>query len=243
MADASYGWGLVSNPEDRDAFESAIRGLHGELANLGAHGVIDGSTRALYDRQVRAMAEELRRKATMGEITWRQAATEANTVRNTVMDSLRGRSTPLGRALAESLKSQGKTLNEMIARKTLQLFGPNANFNALSTAQQNQVYAAIVESAGKSNPAITARMRTVSRAGRGLLVLSLAVSVYVVATAEDKGEALVHEGAVTGAGIGGGIIGGAAAGLACGPGAPVCVAVGAFVGGALAAIGVDYFFF
>jgi len=47
--------------------------------------------------------------------------------------------------------------------------------------------------------------------------------------------------AVTGAGIAGGIAGGALAGLACGPGAPVCVTVGVFVGGALAAFGVDFF--
>lgn len=41
----------------------------------------------------------------------------------------------------------------------------------------------------------------------------------------------------TGAGIGGGAI----AGLACGPGAPVCITIGAFVGGAVAALGVDLF--
>ena len=51
-----------------------------------------------------------------------------------------------------------------------------------------------------------------------------------------------HELAVTGGGIAGGVAGGAVAGLACGPGAPVCVTVGAFVGGALAAFGIDYFF-
>ncbi|QFQ77129.1 DUF3265 domain-containing protein [Vibrio harveyi] len=34
-----------------------------------------------------------------------------------------------------------------------------------------------------------------------------------------------------------GIAGGAIAGLACGPGAPVCVSVGAFIGGTLAAFG------
>ncbi len=45
-----------------------------------------------------------------------------------------------------------------------------------------------------------------------------------------------------GGGIAGGIAGGAAAGLVCGPGAPVCVGIGAFVGGALAAFGVSLFF-
>jgi hypothetical protein len=84
-------------------------------------------------------------------------------------------------------------------------------------------------------------MRNLSRAGRGLLVVSIAISVYSVANAEDKASAVRRELAVTGAGIGGGIAGGAVAGLACGPGAPVCVTVGAFVGGALAAFGVDFF--
>ncbi len=84
-------------------------------------------------------------------------------------------------------------------------------------------------------------MRTLSRAGRGLLLLSLGISVYTVATADDKAGAALHEGAVTGAGIAGGIAGGALAGLACGPGAPVCVTIGAFVGGAAAALGVDFF--
>ncbi|MEL6711463.1 MAG: hypothetical protein AAFP10_08815 [Pseudomonadota bacterium] len=44
-----------------------------------------------------------------------------------------------------------------------------------------------------------------------------------------------------GAGIAGGVAGGAIAGLTCGPGAPVCVTLSAFVGGTLAAIGIDSF--
>jgi hypothetical protein len=84
-------------------------------------------------------------------------------------------------------------------------------------------------------------MGKLSRAGRGLIVLSLALSVYTIMTADDKLDATKHEAAVTGAGISGGILGGALAGLACGPGAPVCVTVGAFAGGALAAFGVDFF--
>lgn len=85
-------------------------------------------------------------------------------------------------------------------------------------------------------------MRNLSRFGRGLIVLSIAVSVYNVMSAEDKTQAAGREIAVTGAGIVGGMASGALAGLACGPGAPVCVTVGAFVGGALAAFGMDMLF-
>ncbi|MDR2852309.1 MAG: hypothetical protein LBV61_04540 [Burkholderiaceae bacterium] len=65
------------------------------------------------------------------------------------------------------------------------------------------------------------------------------MSVYEVMAADDKIKTAGREITVTGAGMGGGIAGGALAGLACGPGAPVCVTVGAFVGGALAAFGVS----
>ncbi|WP_373417324.1 hypothetical protein, partial [Vibrio sp. B181a] len=72
-----------------------------------------------------------------------------------------------------------------------------------------------------------------------LIVLSIGLSVYTIATSENKLETAGREALVAGAGIGGGIAGGAIAGLACGPGAPVCVSVGAFIGGTLAAFGMS----
>jgi hypothetical protein len=74
------------------------------------------------------------------------------------------------------------------------------------------------------------------------VVFSVAFAVYNVAEAEDKGRQVAKEGATAGAGILGGMGGGALAGLACGPGAPVCVVVGVFAGGALAALGADALF-
>ncbi|ABM30855.1 hypothetical protein [Paracidovorax citrulli] len=235
-----------NSAKDRSAFETSIWMLKVEMANAGAHMTIDANARLTYTRQIDAMANELRAQALSGNITWAQAAQQAQDTRNVIMEVIRGRSTPFGRAMAQQLKAEGKTLNELIARKVQQLHGPGAQFDRLTAAQQNGVYAEIVKSAGKSNPRVTQTMRGLSRAGRGLsragrglIVLSLALSVYNVATAQDKVAAAGREVAVTGAGIGGGIAGGALAGLACGPGAPVCVAVGAFVGGALSAFGVD----
>ena len=224
---------------DRSLFESAINALEAEIANAGAHLTIDAAAREAYTRQIRAMADELRASAQAGRITWGEAAAQAGEARNAVMTLIRGRSTPVGRAMAQQLKAQGRTLNELVARKVQQRFGAQTRFADLTPAQQNAVYAEIVEAAGRSNPRVTTAMRRLSRAGRGLLVVSIALSVYTVATAEDKVDAAGREAAVTGAGIAGGVAGGALAGLACGPGAPVCVTVGAFVGGALAAFGVD----
>ena len=61
------------------------------------------------------------------------------------------------------------------------------------------------------------------------------LSMEVIRVAAFKKEVVSN-----GAGVAGGIAGGALAGLACGPAAPICVTVGAFVGGAFAALGTSY---
>ncbi len=230
----------LSNQGQSADFDAEIKAFESQIANAGMHLSIDSAARARYGQLIKAMADELRDQATAGKITWPQAAAQAQEARNSVMQIIRGQSTPIGRAIAESLKKEGKTLNQLISRKAIQLFGDGVEFAKLTPAQQNSVYAAIVQSAGSSNGQVTSLMRRLSYAGRGLVVLSLALSIYTIAQAEDKRAAAGQELMVTGAGIGGGIAGGALAGLACGPGAPVCVTVGAFVGGALAALGVSF---
>ncbi len=237
---ADWQFASASGDGGEGLLDDALQSFEAQLANAGAHLGLDGAARAQYGRLIAALADELRAKARSGVITWAEAAAQAHEARNTVMDTIRGRSTPVGRALAERLKSEGRTLNELIARKVLQLHGPQAEFARLSPSQQNAVYRDIVASAGKSNPQVSLMMRRLSVAGRGLLVLSLAVSLYQVAVAEDPLATAQREAAVTGAGIAGGVLGGALAGLACGPGAPVCVTVGAFAGGVMAAFGSSY---
>lgn len=225
--------------KDRELFESAIRALEAEIANVGAHLTVDSTARQAYAQQIRAMSTELKMMASTGKITWAQAAQKANETRNIIMEVIRNRSTPVGLAIAQQMKQQGRTLNELVAKKSQSLYGKDVSFSNLKLEQQNKVYSEIVRSAGKSDPKVTTAMKKLSRAGRGLLFLSITLSVYTVATADNKFDAAGKEIAITGAGIGGGVAGGALAGLACGPGAPVCVTVGAFVGGALAAFGVD----
>ncbi len=231
---------MVDNQQkDRVVFESAIRALEVEITNIGVHLTLDSAARQAYAKQIRTMSNELRVMVSTGKITWAQAAEQAVETRNLIMDVIRTRSTPVGLSIAQKLKQQGKTLNEIIAIKSQTLYGENVPFKNLTVQQQNQIYSEVVKSSGKSRPEVTAAMKKLSHAGRGLIFLSIALSVYTVATAENKFDAAGKEIAISGAGIGGGIAGGALAGLACGPGAPVCVTVGAFVGGALAAFGIS----
>jgi len=226
---------------DKLLFQRAMDELEATIANAAGHLIVDAEGRRLYTRMIAEMSADLKRQVEAGRLTWREAAEQAQTTRNTIMEFIRARTTPVARARAQAMKKVGKTLDELVAHYSAELYGAKAEFGALTAAQQNEVYGAIVASAGRSRTQVTTAMQRMSRAGKGLLVLSLALSVYAVATEDDKVDAAKHEGVATLAGIGGGIAGGAAAGLVCGPGAPVCVTVGAFVGGALAAFGVDYF--
>jgi hypothetical protein len=230
-----------TNDQSRADFERTIKALESQIASAGAHVMIDAEARRVYAREVRKMAETLRADAANGRISWAAAAEKAQQTRNVVMELIRSRSTPVGRALATRLKAEGATLNEILGRHTIRLYGKNASFPGLSEAQRASVYSNVIASAGKSNPAVTAAMVRIGYAGRGLIMVSLAISIYSVATAENRTRTIEREAVVTGAGIGGSIVSGALAGLACGPGAPVCVTLGAFVGGALAAFGAGLF--
>jgi len=225
--------------KDQALFLECIRLFNAEIANIGAHLHWDARARSEYIRQIAAMSQELSEQATAGKITWSEAARKAQETRNIVMQTLREQSTPVGRAYAQDSKPKGKSLNELIAEKVEKSHGKNARFDQLSTLERNEIYREIVASSGKSRPKVTAAMQRLGPAGRGLLILSVAVSVYNVATAENKMHAASREATVIGSGVAGGMAGGALAGLACGPGAPVCVTVGAFIGGALAAFGVS----
>lgn len=207
--------------------------------NVGVHLTIDADARAVYAREIKRMADTLRDDAVSGKITWADAAAQAQQTRNAVMAVVRGRSTAIGRALSQRIKPEGLSLSSLIARQTKRMYGEGVVFAHLAETQQNAVYAAIVTSAGKSNPTVTRAMSRIAYAGRGLVFVSVGLSLYKVASAQDKAGAVRREISVSGAGVAGGMAGGALAGLTCGPGAPVCVGAGAFIGGALAAFGVD----
>ncbi|TQM89959.1 hypothetical protein [Roseinatronobacter monicus] len=228
--------------DDRHAFDRVIEALRADFTGVAAMTVNDAHVRRLYQQEVTRLARALEQDAIAGRLSWQAAAQRAQALRNDVMSLMRGRTSPVGRALAEYMKRNGLTRETLLARYSERLFGRGASFTSLDAAQQARVHAEIVAAAGRANPQVNAMLARWSQIGRGVIVVSLAISVYTVVVDDAPGKAALREGALLGAGIGGGVAGGAAAGLLCGPGAPLCVTVGAFVGGALAAFGVGAMF-
>lgn len=116
-------------------FESAVNTLQGDVSAAAARLSVDPRLRIEYSRRIKEMAADLRAKANSGIISWEKAAMEAQETRNLIMDMVRTRSTPLGRAMAERMKTSGITLNELVAKKSASMFGPKVNFNSLSEVQ------------------------------------------------------------------------------------------------------------
>lgn len=241
MTTSSNTLAREGDEEERKAFEQAIKLLESQTANVGAHLTIDSATRTAYSKEIKTMSNALRDRAASGKITWGDAARQANETRNLILEVFRARSTSVGRAMAQKLKMRGASLNHLVASHTVLVHGTQVDFSRLTQSKKNAVYASIVTSAGRSNPKVSTAMARLSFAGRGLLVMSVGISAYNVAMSNNKLATASQELVSTSASIGGGLAGGALAGLACGPAAPVCVTIGAFVGGAVAAFGVRLF--
>jgi AAA+ ATPase superfamily predicted ATPase len=161
-------------------------------------------------------------------------------IRNQILEAQRLRSSDIGNAKAVQLKKIGLTLSELTEKYSQLKFGKS--FTNLSAVNKNKVYLEIIESAGRQRPSVNVAAMKYSKLGRGLLIVTLGVAIYNIIVAEDKAKATAREGVIIGGGFAGGAAGGAVAGLSCGPGAPVCVTIGVFVGGALGALGADFTF-
>lgn len=220
--------------------ESALNLLKVEATNFGYRFIHDGAVRRDYIAKTQALVKTIKDEVRAGRLSYAEGAEEANKVRNAIMDAARLRSSDIGRASAAAAKATGKTLAELQEYYAEKLM--KRTFDSLSDAEKNRVWLEIIEASGRQRPAFNIKAARLAKVGRGFVVLSLGIAVYNVATADDQSRQAVKEGATAGAGILGGMGGGVLAGLACGPGAPVCVAIGVFVGGALAALGADVAF-
>lgn len=220
--------------------ESSLNLLQTEANNFGMRFIANKSVRQEYIRKTVEIAKIIKEEVEFGRLTPYEGALEANKLRNSVLDAARLNSSDIGRAEAEALKASGKTLQQLEKHYAEKIFGKA--FQELNQTQKNQVWLEVVEASGRPNPGINSKALRLAKVGKGFIVISAAIAVYNITTAEDKSRQTAKEGVTTGAGMLGGMAGGAAAGLACGPGAPVCVTVGVFIGGIAATLGADFAF-
>ncbi|QPC33030.1 hypothetical protein IS481_07775 [Caldimonas thermodepolymerans] len=234
--------GPTGSAGQRDAelreLEAALRALQVTALNFGRSFVNDAGVRENYVRRIAEMSRTILADVRAGRATPREGAELAVQLRNVIMEEARVQSSVIGRAQAERLKATGKTIEQLVDATTEKLF-PGRSFGALEPAQRRRVFEHIVESSGRSRPAVTSQIPRWRLMGRACVAFTVAVSVYNIWTAEHRVHAGLREGLVLGGGAAGAAMTGAATGLVCGPGAPVCSTVLFLVGGLMGALAAD----
>lgn len=221
--------------QDSDALEQALAALQSQAEIFAWRFIHDAKARAAYVRRIAEAAAEIRRDVQAGRMSAAEGARLANEARNLIMNEVRAITSAMGRAGAESTKAAGLTLDQALDKSVKKLF-PGRSFADLTTAQRRQVFEEVIEASGRSSPKVTARIPKWTRFGRGLAVVTVAISVYNIWEAQNKLRQGVKEGSTLLGGALGGAAANASAGFLCGPGAPVCVTVLFVVGGLAGAL-------
>jgi hypothetical protein len=220
--------------------ENALTALETSALNFAARLINDSKVRMKYLKGVKRYSDELVKAVNDGQLTPSAAAEQANAFRNSLMESSRLASSDIGRAMAEQIKAKGKTLPELMEYYAQKNF--KRPFSSLAKGDQDAVYLAIVESSGRANSGVSASAARWGRMGRGLLVISLAISIYTISTSDNVWRTTAREGVGFAGGLAAGAGAGAAAGWVTGPGYPITVGISAFLGGIAGALGADYLF-
>lgn len=229
----------TADPRQRE-LDEALAALEGTAGPFGVRTIQDAQVRARYRDAIRDASAEIRAEVAAGRLTPTEGAARATAMRNEILDLSRRQSSEFYRALAERLKAQGKTLDELVERYAQRLYTRSAA--ALTSAERDAVMHEVIAAAGRDNVRVSSMLRFLGPASRGLIALSVGLAIYDIYTAPDRPKEALHQGVVAGSGMAGSyLLGAAGASLVCGPGAPVCVGVFVLVGGVGFALGADYF--
>lgn len=225
------GGGEVESAEVAFARE-AWENVESTAYSFGERAIREPKVRQYYREQAAHLAQHEADLVRRGVYTPEESARRAYRMRNAIMEAARMRSSDIGRAIAEHLKPTPRPFWWFEDYYAGKLF--KKKFERLTQAERGKVWMRIVEGSGSPRGSVNRGAKWTGRLSKGLLVLTAAIAIYNIATAENKVAAAKRETAVLGGGMIGAYIGGAVGSL-CGPGAVVCVPLGIFVGGVIGA--------
>lgn len=222
-----------------DYLDSELAELQVTVNNLAVRFIPDAQVRREYIENSKRYSDELLDFVRRKKMSANAAALKANMMRNTLMDTMRGKSSDISRALAQFLKKEGPTLAELEEKYAKKLF--KKEFSKISSAQKNEIWRLVISKAGEPRASMSNGAKWAGCAGKGFFAPTVIIAVYHIANSENKVRATANECAAVGGGAGGAYVGGAA-GFLCGPAAIACVPLGVFIGGIGGAAGADWIF-
>lgn len=247
----------IQSVKVKNELEVALDKLNGTAVYFGNNFLIhDANLRAAYMREIKKMSDGYLSEVAKGKVSVKDAAIEANSLRNDILDAVRKKNSAIGLAVSQKEKAVGKSLQEIVEYYAMEIAKPvefkqlkntsrsaidnhiklklktgSSYLKLLSGADKNRVYYSVLKGAGKSSPKFNSKIKLMKGAGRVLVVVSIAYAGFEIYNADNKEKEAYRQGITIGGGIAGGAGGGAAAGLICGPGSPVCSTVGVLLGG------------
>jgi hypothetical protein len=225
--------------QDLTDVESAVQSFKATALDFSVRYINDEAVRKEYLKTIEDYSKEVIHSVESGKLTPKQGAEFANSKRNEIMEWSRGKSSDIGRARAIKLKPSGLTLEEAQNKYAQKMF--SKDFKDLErTGDRNQVYKKVIEGAGRDSHRETIRAQRLGVLGKSLTVLTVSISVYNIAVAEDKLKAAGREGAIMGGSLLGSAVGGAGAAWLFGAAAGGPITLGAFAFGMLFAIGAEW---
>lgn len=222
------------DPKDSAEVRQLVKEACHEAEQLGHQFTHDAPIRKQYVEAVAERAKQIVGAFERGEISAETAAAEANKMRNEALGVARAELSPAGKVLSSYLKEQGLTLEKACEKYAGKLFG--RPYSALTQAERSSVLLEVAKKAGVTNAEVNALSQGASKATKVLFVVTVAIALYQVASAEDKArEGVKQAGGLAGAWAGAKL--GALAGTSfCGlsvvgaPGAPACAVIGGLAG-------------
>ena len=198
----------------RDEFEAAA-------SRFATDAIRDARLRQLYTSNIQRISREVQAEVDAGRVSVLEGARFCQRMRNQIMEETRVASSAQGRAYAESMKKDGRSLGALLDKYAVEHF--QRPFDGLSEAEKSKVFYSVIESASRDRSKVSAATRRLAVLGKVGLIVTAILAVHAVAVADDKPTEAIRQGVLIGGGfVGGGVAGAVLAAPLCGPGAVVC---------------------
>jgi len=205
----------------KNSFESAA-------IKFSIDAISGANIRVRYINGIKRMSQMIQSEVDSGKISVRDGANFCNEMRNQILLETRKISSPQAKAYAELKKPNGPNLSESLDKYSVRLF--KKPFSELTESEKDKASYAVIESSSRNQISISTATQRLRIAGKVGILITAAIAVHTILTANDKLSEAARQGTV----IQGGVLGAYLAGLAvssiCGPGAPFCAIAVVIIG-------------
>ena len=223
----------INYVDGTEVLNHSIKGFEGAASKFAKDFIKDANARINYTKKIKEISNETLKAVDSGKITVVEVLEYSSKMRNVIMEETRSITSVQSQAGAIKMKKVGVSTEDLMDKYSEKLF--SKKFNKLSPIEKQKVQYHIIEASGRNRKSVTIKVKRLKVLGKVLWVVTAALAIYYIATAENKVKESFVQGGTIGGGLAGGTLAGMGASIICGPGAPICfvavILVGSVLGG------------